>query len=150
MVLRCFTTSEKVTNKKTAYHWCCKAPTYVDYAVVISDITKLLNNFFTGQFLPMFLNIKSKSMKQAQKYSQLSLFDDTEEKKAGTLLDQFEAPEEEQAPKRLKGGSQNPIVFHDTRATRPSSGKDRRPPMTPTRLKTSTRRCSSMWVRSTT
>ncbi len=52
-------------------------------------------------------------MKQAQKYRQLSLFDDTEENKAGTPLDQFEAPEEEQTPKRLKGGSQNPIVFHD-------------------------------------
>ena len=52
-------------------------------------------------------------MKQAQKYRQLSLFDDTGEKKAGTPLDQFEAPEEEQAPKRLKGGSQNPIVFQD-------------------------------------
>ena len=52
-------------------------------------------------------------MKQAQKYRQLSLFDDTEEKKAGTPLDQFETPEEEQAAKKLKGGSQNPIVFHD-------------------------------------
>ena len=61
----------------------------------------------------MFLNIKSKIMKQAQKYRQLSLFDDTEEKKAGTPLDQFETPEEEQAAKKLKGGSQNPIVFHD-------------------------------------
>ncbi|GEM_PF-6722366 len=57
MVLRCFTTSEKVTNKKNAYHWCCKAPTYVDYAVVISDTTKLHNNFLTKQFQPMFLNI---------------------------------------------------------------------------------------------
>ena len=43
----------------------------------------------------------------------MSLFDDAEEKKASTPLSQFEAHEEEQAPKRLKGGSQNPIVFHD-------------------------------------
>lgn len=42
----------------------------------------------------MFLNIKSKIMKQTQKYRQLSLFDDTEEKKAGTPLDQFEAPDQ--------------------------------------------------------
>ena len=57
----------------------------------------------------MFLNIKSK----IKKYRQLSLFDDDEEKKASTPLSQFEAPEEEQKQKRLKGGSQNPIVFHD-------------------------------------
>ena len=77
------------------------------------DNTKLRNNFLTGQFQPLFLNINPKIMKQTQKYRQLSLFDDAEEKKASTPLSQFEAPEEEQAPKRLKGGSQNPIVFHD-------------------------------------
>ena len=40
-------------------------------------------------------------MKQTQKYRQLSLFDDTEEKKAGTPLIQFEAPEEEQAKRAI-------------------------------------------------
>ena len=60
----------------------------------------------------MFLNIKSKIMKQAQKYRQLSLFDNFAEG-GGESLEPFETPEEEQKPKRLKGGSQNPIVFHD-------------------------------------
>ncbi len=46
MVLRCFTTSEKVTNKKTTYHWCCKAPTYVDYAVVTTGHHKVTQQFF--------------------------------------------------------------------------------------------------------
>ena len=79
-------------------------PPSVEESVVISYgilDTKLRNNFLTGQFPPMFLNIKSKIMKQMQKYRQLSLFDDTEEKKAGTPLGQFEAPEEEQKQKRL-------------------------------------------------
>ena len=49
----------------------------------------------------MFLNIKSKIMKQAQKYRQLSLFDNTGKKKAGTPLDQFEAPEEEQTKRAI-------------------------------------------------
>lgn len=60
----------------------------------------------------MFLNIKSKIMKQAQKYRQLSLFDNFAEG-GGKSLEPFETPEEEQTSKRLKGGSQNPIVFHD-------------------------------------
>lgn len=44
-----------------------------------SRTTKLHNNFLTEQFPPMFLNIKSKIMKQTQKYRQLSLFDNLTE-----------------------------------------------------------------------
>ncbi|MBO4332283.1 MAG: hypothetical protein J5875_03875 [Paludibacteraceae bacterium] len=47
-------------------------------------------------------------MKQTQKYRQLSLFDDTEEKKVGTPLSQFEAPEEEQTPKKAEGRLSEP------------------------------------------
>ena len=60
----------------------------------------------------MFLNIKSKIMKQTQKYRQLSLFDDTEEKKAGTPLDQFEAPDQIQqvgTVRCLEHGEQRPF-----------------------------------------
>ena len=49
----------------------------------------------------MFLNIKSKIMKQTQKYRQLSLFDNLTEG-GGKSLEPFETPEEEQKPKRLK------------------------------------------------
>ena len=35
-----------------------------------SRTPKLHNNFLTGQFPPMFLNIKSKIMKQMQKWSE--------------------------------------------------------------------------------
>lgn len=44
-----------------------------------SCTTKLHNNFLTGQFQSMFLNIKSKIMKPTQKYRQLSLFDNPAE-----------------------------------------------------------------------
>lgn len=60
----------------------------------------------------MFLNIKSKIMKPTQKYRQLSLFDDTEEKKVGAPLDQFEAPGQIQqvgTVRRHEHGEQRPF-----------------------------------------
>ena len=77
-----------------------------------SCTTKLHNNFLTGQFQPMFLNIRLKIMKQTQKYRQLSLFDDAEENKAGTPLDQFEAPDQIQqvgTVRRHEHGEQRPF-----------------------------------------